>query len=285
MRGVRWKRKCIEWLGNVLRPGLSSRLFADGASLLLRIVGPRRRVALNNLCIAFPDISSGERRKLLKEHYQHLAWMAAEYFVLQRDPSQVLDWVVRIDGQEILDRYRNSGSGAVLLTAHFGNWELLAAWVAQKGYPLYAIVRDPEDPDDRDLIDTYRRRVGLKTIEKGESMMRVVSCLKRGNFVGILADQYGGGEGVVVPFFGKQTSTATGPALFAYLLGVPIIPIFSFRLEPFVHRIVIGEPLSWQKRGSREETLIEITRKVNEAFEGMIVQCPAQWLWIHRRWR
>jgi KDO2-lipid IV(A) lauroyltransferase len=234
------------------------------------------------LGIALPEASSEEIERLVNETYSHLIWVGVEFLALGRDPSQVLDWV-EASGEDILDRF--AGRGAILITGHVGNWEITAAWLAQRGYKVTAIVREPDDSGERGLIEEMRTSAGVRCLPKGASMMNAVSILKSGEFLGILPDQHGGAGGIMTPFFGVNTSTSQGPAVFAYLTGRPLIPIFSHRISPFRHSVRIAPPIAWEKQATRDETILHITKLINESVENMIKEAPGQWLAQHRRFR
>jgi KDO2-lipid IV(A) lauroyltransferase len=279
---VSWKISLVKLLSRWLRPGFSANCLAVFLSAALKIAGPRRGVAYENLSLVLPEEPKGEIRRFVNETYEHMVWMAIEFIMLQRDARQALLWV-EYENAELLDSL--AGKGAILLTGHVGNWELTAAWLAQRGYSVTAIVREPRDGDERSLIENMRERVGVKCLPKTTSMTRAVSLLKRGEFLGILPDQYGGAAGVIAPLFGVETSTSQGAAAFAYLTGRPLIPIFSRRLSPCRHKIRIAPPIEWEKLATRDETILDVTRKVNEIVERMILEAPGQWLAQHRRFK
>jgi KDO2-lipid IV(A) lauroyltransferase len=240
-------------------------------------------VASQNLRFVLPDESPEGIKRLVGKTYDHLVWVALEFIMLQRDPKQVLDWV-EVENASLLDSL--VGEGAILLTSHVGNWEIVAAWLAQMGYRVTAIVRESRDVAERGLIYGMRQRVGVRCMAKTASMKGAISILRRGEFLGILPDQHDGGPGSVrVPLFGVEVSTPQGPGAFAYLTGRPLIPIFSRRLSPCRHLIRIAPPIGWEKLATREETILDITRRVNGAVELMIKEAPGQWLAQHRRFR
>jgi len=269
-----------EWI----RPGWRALAVASFFSGGLRIIRPRRNVALENLRLAFPDSDETWRRDILTKCYQHISWMVAEYLSLVSNPSLVHSWVVEIEGKEILDTLRDSGRGAIILTGHVGNWELLAGWLAQTGYPLTAVVRNPDDPNLSELIETYRAALGVRTIQKHFIMKDAVRLAKRGEFIGLLPDQAWHSTGVHGPFFGRMCYTAGGPAAIAHLAGVPVVPVVSYRLAPFRHRVVISPPVPMAE-GERNAAIQENTLRMNRAIEEMIRPFPEQWLWLHRRWK
>lgn len=276
------KSAAIRILSSLMRPGISSLCAAAVLCPLLRAAGPRRAVAERNIRRAMPDAPDDEVRRLVRATYDHIIWTGIEFLALQRDPRQVLDWV-EAEGTEILDSVRDDG--AILLTGHVGNWELAAAWVAQSGIDITAIVRESSDEGERRAIDGMREHVGVHVLSKAASMKRAVDVLRRGSCLGILPDQFEGSSGIKVPFLGIETSTARGPAVFALLTRRPLIPIFSHRVAPFRHKLRIAPPIEWSERETRDETIYEITRKVNDVMGEMVREAPGQWLAAHRRFR
>ncbi|MDR3332770.1 MAG: lysophospholipid acyltransferase family protein [Synergistaceae bacterium] len=277
-----WKESAVGVLAKLLRPGARAGFAAALLSWLLRTAAPRRRVAEQNLRIALPEASKEERRRILKGTYDHLVWMGIEFIMLQDDPSLVLDWV-EAENISLLDSL--VGKGAIFISGHVGNWELGVAWLAQSGYNLTSIVRESSDPNERGLIERMRSRVGVRTMPKTTPMTRAASLLRRGEFLGILTDQHGGPEGIPSRFFGIETSTSQGAAVFAWLTKKPIIPIFTHRIAPCRHAIRVGSPIEWQPLGSRDETISHITDLVNLTMERMVLESPEQWLAQHRRFR
>ena len=277
-----WKKTAIDILSRRLRPGFRAGAAAALLSAPLRLAAPRKKIALHNLTLALPDSTPAERKRLLRQTYEHLVWTGIEFITLQQDPKQVLDWV-EAENSELLKE--SDGKGAILLTGHIGNWELTAAWVAQSGHRLTAIVRESEDDSERSLIENMRAHVGVMSLSKRAPMTRALSVLKRGEFLGILPDQHGGNDGIPVPFFGVETSTSPGAAVFAHLTKKPLIPVYSRRIAPFRHKIRVGNPIEWTPQASRDETILDITTKINAVVEQMVREAPGQWLAQHRRFR
>lgn len=277
-----WKALLVKLLSVLLRPGWRARCVGVPVCRLLRALAPRKNVARRNIAIALPDASDAQRRAVLSGTYDNLVWTGLEFIMLQRDPRQVLEWV-EAEGDEILESCR--GRGAILLTGHVGNWELTAAWVAQRGHRLTAIVRESDDRGERGLIEGMRARLGVRSLSKRAPMTRAVSLLRRGEFLGILPDQHGGRDGIRVPFFGVPTSTSLGSAAFAYLTGLPIVPLFSHRIAPCRHKLTVFPPLEWKRAADRDATIEEITVKVNRAMERMVLEAPDQWLAQHKRFK
>ena len=275
-----WKSALIGALSGFLRPGIRAEAVASPISLLLKTAAPRRSIAMQNLAIAMPWLSDEEKKIIVSGTYEHLVWTALEFIMLQRDPKQVLDWV-DVEGAELLD----SPEGGIILSGHVGNWELGGAWIAQSGHKVTAIVREPDDISERGLIHEMRTRVGVMSMSKSAPMTRAVSLLKRGELLGILPDQHGGNEGIDAPFFGIKTPTSHGAAVFAYLTGRPLIPVFSRRISPCRHKIRFGPLVEWKKLGSRDDTIADITSRINSVMEQIVLEAPNQWLAQHKRFK
>lgn len=269
----------------LVKPGISANILAYLLYRLACTFGIRRNVALTNLGIAYPESDPSWRREVVKKLYCNLSLSVMEFLILTKNPKAVSKWVTKVEGEEHLENLSKSGRGAVLLTAHMGNWELLAAWLACKGYPLVAGVRDPNDVHVSKLLAYYRKALGVETIPKKSLLLKGAKLLKQGKFIGILADQDGGTDGIMVSFMGKVASTVGGPAALSLLTKAPVIPIVSYRIAPYEHEILVLPPIEPLYELPREEAIGEMTIKFNDILEGFIRRSPEQWLWLHRRWR
>lgn len=248
-----------------------------------RGIHPRSKVAMENLGRVFPEKDRAWKKNLLSKHYDHLSMSAVEFLALARAPQSCLSWVESIEGEEFLQHLLEPGKGAVILTGHVGNWELLSAWLCRKGVPLSAVVQRNEDPEVESFIDGCRTAAGLNTISKSFGMRGAVKVLRKGGVLGLLMDQHGGD--LVLPFFGKPARTFGGPAAFARLADVPIIPVFAYRTGFFRHRVVIHPPIAIPDGLESGEFISQVTADCNAVLEKAILRFPEQWLWLHRRWR
>ncbi len=253
---------------------------------LVGLISPRSDVSLDNLARAYPQKSPHWYRRILNAMYDHFSWMAVEYLALIDDPSQALRWVRRVRGREFLDSLLRRGEGCVILAGHGGNWELLSAWLCQSGYPLYAAVRDPNLCDFAELMERYRRTVGLRTLRRERQGVREMFRLPReGGFLGLVADQDGGPLGVPVRFFGRWCSMPGGPASIAAVARVPVVPLSIQRVAPFVHEVTVEEPLYPLEGVSRKKQVTILSQRLSSVLEDMVRRNPDEWLWMHRRWK
>jgi KDO2-lipid IV(A) lauroyltransferase len=276
----------LEAVRNWVRPGWRANLLTAVLRVALWVIAPRGKVALQNMEIAFPGSTPSWRRKNLSRVYHHFAASLAEYLVVQNDPAQVDDWFVASSGLEWLQKQASIGKGAVILMVHFGSWELMSAWLGRRGFPLYAVIQEPDDGDLAKLIEKYRRNIGGKPIPKRSMLTEPVKRLREGAMVVLAGDQNWRGKGALrLPFFGKECGTAGGPAAFSIMAEVPLLPVAVTRLGPFKYRIDIGPPIVQPLEGSREAKVMAMTREANSWIEELIRKAPEQWLWMHRRWR
>ena len=268
-----------------IRPGWRANALAGLLIFIIKALGIRKKVALRNIGICFPGKTQREREEILSESYSSMVWTGVEVLGWQKDPSLIDRMAAEVTGREYIDEALAAGHGAILFSAHIGSWEFGAAWFA-RNYHCHGIVRHSDSAFQRELIEEMREASGLATISKDASMKRVITLLRGNGVLALLADQFGGDEGIPAPFFGRVTSTPAGPAVFSVLTGAPMIPILVRRIAPFKFSIEISKPLpAPDKSLSRKEAVAELTALMNREYEKMITEDPGQWLWQHRRFR
>lgn len=200
-------------------------------------------------------------------------------------PARLLSRV-EVEGREHLAAAAGERGGVLLLTAHFGNWELLGLAHSLVGWPLSIVVR-PLDfaPLDR-LARRLRARTGAELIGKQRALRPVLEALRSGRMVGVLLDQNASrDEGVFVPFFGQPASTSRSLALLSLRTRRPIVPVFIHREPDGRHRVVIEPALPAPAANGGPAAVVELTAECARRIEGTIRRWPEQWFWLHRRWR
>jgi Kdo2-lipid IVA lauroyltransferase/acyltransferase len=247
------------------------------------------RIGLRNLAFAFPDKGRGERKRILRASYVNLGLSAAEYirlggFFYRRLRRRVK--YGRFDYWATMKR-RYPGKGAIILTAHFGNFELLPAAHALHGYPI-TLVHHTQRFLAGDALMTYvRERTGIKVIRKHAAARTVLKSLKAGELVGIPFDQNAKrSEAVFASFFGEPAATSSGLARLVAIAEVPVVPVFLLR-EPNrrSHRIEILDEIPIQRSDDPHADIEENTRRFTGAIEDFVRRHPQQFLWTHRRYR
>jgi len=284
---MRIAAKSIEILRHIAAPGWRSKAVFLFINMMLKLIRPRSKVALDNMSVAYPEKPKDLHKELLSRMYANLSWMVVEQLVLQRDPSMAEKWVEEIEGEEYVKEMLRQKRGMVIVTAHFGNWELFLAWGAQHGYPVYTVSRGPNDPDLDELLTRYRSNCGAKTIDRRSESgktIKLIRLLKSGHFIALVVDIHES-NGITLPFFGRNCKTPAGAALLALLADVPIVPFFLYRKGPFSHKAVIESPIEVPQEGTREERAEAITLEINKRIENAIRKDPSLWFWLHKRWK
>jgi len=251
--------------------------------LLWWLLPRRRAMALDNLRRSFGAERSGaDLRRLGRRSFQHLGMNLVEICRYVLRPTDVMLSRVRLDGREHLEAAAAHGRGVLILTAHYGNWELLAAAHGLSGLPLSIVTRPLDHPLLAELAIRFRRRSGAELITKRRAVREVVAALRRQRMVGILLDQNATrAEGVFVPFFGAPASTSKGLALLALRTGAPVVPVFLRREPDGRHCMEAGPALPPPADG----LVTTYTTTFNQVLEAAIRRAPEQWLWMHDRWR
>lgn len=245
---------------------------------------PRRRaVALDNLRRCFgAERSAPEVQRLARRSFQHLGMNLVEISRYVHRPTAVMLSQVRVQGSEHLHAAAAAGRGILVLTAHYGNWELLAAAHGLTGLPLSIVTRPLDHPLLDELAGRFRRRSGAELITKRQAVREVLGALRRQRMVGILLDQNATrAEGVFVPFFGSAASTSKGLALLALRTGAPVVPVFLRREVDGGHCMEVGPALA----PPPDAQVTTYTATFNQVLEAAIRRAPEQWLWMHDRWR
>jgi len=238
----------------------------------------RKALARANLSLALGE----DKRKLARRVFQHLGMNLIEFLALPRFSREELSKFCILRGKEHLLEALKQGKGAILLSAHLGNWELIATALSLSNFQVISPAR-PQD-EFEGYIKKIRERSGFKTLPVDEGLIPLLCHLKKGAIVGILSDQNILFGGVNVPFFGIPTSTPPGPAILALRSGAPVLPTFDVRIGKF-HIIHIQPPLPLIRNGDFREDVIKNTAMFNKVIEEWVRRFPEQWLWLHNRWR
>ena len=276
----------VSGIGGITRRTPRRAALPMGAALgtLLERLGIRAKVARANLAIAFPDRSPEEREAILHAHYRELGRVASEYASLPelvRAPRGEV--VAEVTGLEHLERAQREGRGLLLMTGHFGNFELLGAWLGRI-HPVDFVVKPLSNPRVDRWLDDLRARAGVGRIPIGAGARGIFKSLRANRWVAMLGDQDARSAGVFVPFFGRPTSTPRGPADVALRTGAPLVMGFPIRGADGRHRIGLEPPLALPE-GRDEPAVIELTARHTARLESWVRAHPDHWLWLHRRWK
>lgn len=263
--------------------------FADRlAALIYRLDGRHRKVALENLRLAFGDeYDDAGRDRIVRGVYRHFCRVLMEMLHIPRK-LHMTTWRDRIEltgHAPILERLLDGGP-LIMVSGHFGNWEMCGYLFGVFGFPPHSVARTLDNPYLDRFLNTFRERTGQRLIPKKGGSEQLMDVLRAGGVVSFLADQSAGERGLFVDFFGRPASTHKGIALLAIEFGVPIVVGGARRIGPgFRYEIEceeIIEPSEWT--GSTDDVRI-ITQRFTSAIERIIRRAPEQYLWLHRRWK
>ena len=207
-----------------------------------------------------------------------------EVLQIPRLTSENWGRLITFDGRQNIDDALKMGKGVIILTAHFGNWELLAAGLALSGFDTSYIVRPIRSRQLDDMLNGIRRSAGGKPIPRS-SLKGALRCLRRNGLLGILSDIDTKVDGVFVDFFGRPAFTPRGPVSFALRTGAALVPTLIVRQEDDTHIIVAERALELEITGDLEEDIRVNTARYTKITESYIRKYPEQWIWIHQRWK
>lgn len=249
-------------------------------------LGIRRRVVVRQIAAAFPERSDQEVRRLARAAYGHLGRVVAETALL---PGLGRDGVLGLfdgaEGFEAIERVVADGRGVILITGHFGNWELAGAYVAARGIPIEVIARRMNNP----LVDTYvtrtREGAGMRVVYDADAVRRTPRALREGHAVAFVADQgVLGLASTFVPFFGRPAKTPRGAAVFALRFGIPAFFVAAVMERTNRYRCVVT-PIPVRETGDREADVDAFVAAHTAVLEEWVRKYPAQYFWHHRRWK
>lgn len=273
---------------NILPNFLALKLGSILGLIFYKLDKKHARSAVNNLTIAFPNKNKDELDGICVNFYKNLGMVFVEIFRLNKYNKCNIDNFVELDPEALKSFSRKQG--ILLLTAHFGNWELLAKTFSLKGYRGNVLARPLDNLYIEKILYKLRTSSGNKVIYNRENAVKnIISALHKNEIVGFLPDENASKRiGVFVDFFGVKACTMPGMANIAAKTKVPVIPVFMVRMNEgnfSKHKLIIGKPLDIKYTGDRKTDTLNILNMFNGRIEEMIKSYPEQWFWIHNRWK
>ncbi len=276
--------RAVETFSRMLPASVSWRIGAAFGWLCLWLSPHYRALVMRNLTIAFGrDLPPEEIRKLTRRHMMNLG---GNFFAGMKMPFMNPDAVHRhleIEGIEKVEAALRNGKGAVYVLMHMGNWEILSqAAIIAPGSQAGGLFQPLHNPPLNAHVLRCRERTGSKLFNRQDGFHAPVAFVKENKVLGVLSDQRAGETGVWCPFFGRLASTTTLPALIAKRTGAPMFPVGVITTAPGRWKMIIGDELPGI---SRERSAEEVTAIMNERLEQIIRLSPADWFWVHNRWK
>jgi KDO2-lipid IV(A) lauroyltransferase len=260
------------------------RTFSRSALKLLPRSHERIRTHLD---IAFPELDQRQRDDLVKDIARHFGLMLAEVAWLWHAKSTDVEKLCVLEGAHNIFEALDSGRGAIFASAHCGTWELLSARLPIADVPLSSAARELDNPRLDRLAARMRSRFGTEIFYRGPTAgKQMVRALAANRAAALLIDQdIRDVPGVFVPFFGRPAWTPSGAAMLAIRRRCPLVPGFIHRRPDGTHKAEIHPPLPMPVDGTLEDRVQELTAAATAIIERQIRAHPAQWVWMHRRWR
>ncbi len=245
----------------------------------------RRKVTLDNLRSAFPEWSNDRIHDVARDTYRNITLTFLELCRLPGLRPEQIASQIRFASTDPMDAMHHAGTGAVFVTAHMGNWELLGAALAARGVPFNAVVATQSNPRVDRFVMKTREDVGIRCIRREFGLRPILQALRRGECVVFLSDQDAGRRGVFLPFLDRPASTPRGAARFARLTGCPLFVGFSVRQPDGSFLIDVQKPLNVRADLPALQAEREVLAEVNRLLEAAVRAYPSQWFWMHRRWK
>ena len=252
-----------------------------------RKIGPRlsqHKTAIANLRRAYPEWNEARIRETALAAWESAGRTAGELPHLPRLNPYGESGRVEVLGAEKLDAITQSEKGAVLVSGHFANWEIMAAAICNRPVDCLVTYRAINNPHIDRRLNKARRAYGISVLTpKGLGTRSLMTALKAGRAVAILNDQKFR-EGLPIPFFGHEAMTAQGPARLAMKYGVPIVPMSTVRTGPARFQITVHPAITPPDTGDHEADLKATVTQITQFIEARVRENPGQWFWMHKRW-
>ncbi len=251
---------------------------------LLYLLGYRKKVILKNLDIAFPEFSKEKKLQICKDVLKYFGRNISEFarIPIYAKNNEFLKIAEIVKGREVLEKYKNKG--AILITGHIGNWEIVGGVLESLGYGTTVLAYRQKNRKINQLIEEVRKSANIEVIYHDQPLKKMLTVLRKGQFLGFLADQNAlRHRGVFVDFFGLPASTIFFPAKLSLKYRVPVIFTYNYLdLDTKIYKIFFKE-IDIDKYGKNDYK--NLTQEFTKELENAIRKNPSQYLWTHKRWK
>ena len=265
----------------ILGPSLSSKV----SGKIFELIGPffrSKQIINSNIKKSIPNISSEKLEKITSSMWNNYGRLFAEYMFIKDFRYGKLASKIQIEGQEILDEIKKSKKKVIFISGHFSNFELMAMYLEKTGIRLSAIYRPLNNIFLNRIMENIRIKFICKhQIKKGVGGLKRLITLKKDNYSTALMIDQRVSEGVLCNLFNHGALTTTIPAQLAKKFNIPVVPVYIERIKDLNFKISINDPINF----SKDDSIENITLKLNQILETMILKKPEQWIWSHNRWK
>ncbi|MFA6469784.1 MAG: lysophospholipid acyltransferase family protein [Bacteroidota bacterium] len=254
--------------------------------IIFTAIGLRKKLVLDNLRHAYPEKSKEEIYSIARASYRNLFTAYFEIMYMDKLSEEEIRRDISFPDADKINELLKRGKGLIILTGHFGNWELCALSVPLLVPQKYTVVvQIQRNPFINEFMRHMRSRFGTKLVVMERALRESLRALSNNEAVALIADQSGPESGIYTNFFGRPASTHQGPAVFQVRSGAPMILVMLIRegIEKF--RIELEEIDTNGLTGTDADKMQEITNRHVQALERYIRRYPEQWLWMHKRWK
>ena len=272
--------RAAQALGGAAPFWLLQRIGAGLGVVFLLAAGSRRRTVWRNLARVFPGRSAWWRARVALRCAAHFGRISFDFIKWSHVGAGTFERKVRWEGRENLAEARRRGKGCVVLSAHFGHWEVAAQRMAVDGFPQGMVYRPLENPLMEEELARSRTRFGNTLIPKAGAPRGIMKTIRGGGIVDILLDQKADLEhSVIVTFLGIPTPTTPSLAKIALATGAAVVPLFSYP-EGSGYRFRTDLPVPVEPG----DTVTTLTQRFNDVVTREIFAHPQLWFWFHDRW-
>ena len=262
------------------------KIAAIKGNMFYYIIPIRKKTARSNLKLAFPEKSGKEINDIIKGCYKNVLTVIAEFFYLRKLTIDKLRNFINIDNPELIIEKLGQGNGLIMISGHFGNWELTAYGVSKLlGIQFNVIVKEQTNKKVNDGIDRIRTSGGNRMIDMRNSLRDILSVIKAGGIIAMLGDQAAPKENVRVDFFIKDVPTFEGTARIAIKTGAAVLFGVSTRNIDGTYRLRLHEIDTSKYKDPNDENIKALTQDHVNLLVEYIKQRPDHWLWFHRRFK
>ena len=253
---------------------------------IFKNIGPlfrSKKISHYNLSLALPNLDKSKRNQIINNMWANYGKIFSEYmFINQFRQNFEFSKRIIIENKEELEKIKSQKKPVIFISGHFNNFELMAMHLEKSNIDLAAVYRPLNNKFLNPIMERIRKRyICKKQIKKGISGTKeLLKEFKKGTSIALMIDQRVS-EGIKSNFFGKEALTTTIPAQFVKKFGTAVVPIYIERLIDNTFKLKIHKSIEF----SNDETVEDITKRLNNILEKMIMTNPDQWIWTHNRWK
>ena len=264
---------------------LGLKLASSLSSKIAILIGPffrSKSLITSNILKALPNLKQNEINKISISMWGNYGRILSEYVFIKDIRKSKIQNIIEVEGQEILEKIKKDNKPVIFVSGHFNNFELMALHIERSGINLAAVYRPLNNKFLNHIMERIRKKYICKNqIKKGISGTReLLNCFKNNISVALMIDQRVS-QGIKSNFFKYEALTTTIPAQFARKYNCEIVPVYIERKNNFNFKLTIHKPVDYRV----DDTIENITLKLNALLEEMILKNPDQWIWSHNRWK